>query len=165
MERVDADMIVSVLSTEAKAKRVPSFENSTQHMGRWCAVSIFRLPLYESLVSMSTKATRIKICTKLFAAASSAMARVFEKSLTRKDKEKDLMISNAEASLHLLPGQNSKLIVKSENRCMVFEFEVHGESSCIIRGREWREFIGNYSVGSIVTLYRDDDGNYKIQVR
>ncbi|EOY12212.1 Uncharacterized protein TCM_030782 [Theobroma cacao] len=99
------------------------------------------------------------------ATASPAMARVFEKSLTRKDKEKGLMISNTEASLRLLPGHNSPLMVKSANRCMVFEFMVDGESSCIIRGREWREFIGDYNVGSIVTLYREDDDSYKIQVR
>ncbi|EOY12208.1 Uncharacterized protein TCM_030777 [Theobroma cacao] len=93
------------------------------------------------------------------------MKLVLEKIIsTRKDKEK-LRISSKDGNLDLLPKGSGELRVQSENGELDLELiQVDGDSR-IIRGKGWRDFIGNYHLGATLTIYIDDDGKYKIQVR
>ncbi|XVE94125.1 hypothetical protein REPUB_Repub01dG0254400 [Reevesia pubescens] len=95
------------------------------------------------------------------------MARIFEKILTRMDKENGLKIRNAERVL--LPSTDSLLDVEvgNTNNVLHFEYNVSGRAAPIIRGKEWRKFISRYHDGSTIILYKNDEGsaaNYKIVV-
>ena len=94
------------------------------------------------------------------------MARIFEKILTKIDKENELKISSGAS---MLPSYDAVLDVKdgSTENVLKFDYKVSGKAKPIIRGREWRNFIRRYEEGATITLYKYDgsDANYEIVVR
>ena len=94
------------------------------------------------------------------------MARIFEKILTKMDKENELKISYGAS---LLPSYDADLYVKdrSTGNVLKFDYKVSGRVTPIIRGNKWLKFIGRYEEGATITLYKYDgsDANYKILVR
>ena len=93
------------------------------------------------------------------------MAPIFEKILTKIDKENELKISYGASQL---PSYDADLYVKdrSTENVLKFEYKVSGKAKPIIRGREWRNFIGSYGEGAMITLYeyKGSDANCEILV-
>ncbi|EOX97297.1 Uncharacterized protein TCM_006366 [Theobroma cacao] len=78
-------------------------------------------------------------------------AKIFEKCLTRQDKEEGLKITSG---AELLPGGDTNLHVMHGNTKLVFEYQVSGREKPVIRGAVWRNFIGAYSGPVTVTLFK-----------